>query len=142
MNVLQEFILIAQFGELIKKNMMKNRIKPCIWFNNNASEALNYYSTIIPNTALKINHDLAIEATIAGLDFIFINADAIAQPNPSISFMLVFETKEELKSVWDKLIAEGQVLMPLEKYPFSDYYGWIEDQFGISWQLYLGKLAD
>ncbi|MGH2623780.1 MAG: VOC family protein, partial [Sphingobacterium sp.] len=121
---------------------MENRIKPCIWFNNNAPEALSYYSAIIPNTGIKFNHGLAIEATIAGLDFIIINANAIAQPNPSISFMLVFETKEELKSVWEKLMVEGQILMPLEKYPFSDYYGWIEDQFGISWQLYLGKLAD
>jgi len=142
MNVLNEIILIAQFQEIFKNKVMKNHIMPCIWFNNNALEALDYYTEVIPNTSVKKNNGITVEAKIADLDFIAINADSTFKTNPSISFMLVFESKEEVQSVWNKFKVNGNILMPLDKYPFSDYYGWIVDHFGISWQVYLGKLDD
>jgi predicted 3-demethylubiquinone-9 3-methyltransferase (glyoxalase superfamily) len=43
--------------------------------------------------------------------------------------------KESLTKVWDRLVDGGKVMMPLQKYPFSEWYGWVEDKFGVSWQL-------
>jgi uncharacterized glyoxalase superfamily protein PhnB len=48
---------------------------------------------------------------------------------------LNLETKEEVQALWDKLSPGGQVLMELQKYPFSEFYGWLNDKFGVSWQL-------
>ena len=42
---------------------------------------------------------------------------------------------DEVQKLWDKLSAGGKALMPLDKYPFSDKYGWIQDKYGLSWQL-------
>ena len=63
--------------------------------------------------------------------------------NPSISFMVNFDPSRiddasgKLEEVWKKLSDGGTVLMPLETYPFSEKYGWIQDKFGLSWQLIL-----
>ena len=47
------------------------------------------------------------------------------------------DAKTRLDAVWEKLAAGGKVLMPLDKYPFSEHYGWIQDRYGLSWQLIL-----
>jgi predicted 3-demethylubiquinone-9 3-methyltransferase (glyoxalase superfamily) len=70
----------------------------------------------------------------AGPDFKF---------NPSVSFMVNFDpsqdpdARERLAEIWNKLSEGGKALMPLDKYPFSERYGWIEDKYGVSWQLIL-----
>ena len=63
-------------------------------------------------------------------------------PTPSISFYYICENVQELKNIWDAFSKEGSIMMPLDKYPWSEKYGWITDKFGISWQLALGKLSD
>ena len=57
--------------------------------------------------------------------------------NPSISFFVSRESKEEIDALWEKLAEGGKALMPLQEYPFSKYYGWIQDRFGVSWQIIL-----
>jgi predicted 3-demethylubiquinone-9 3-methyltransferase (glyoxalase superfamily) len=48
--------------------------------------------------------------------------------------------KDEVDAIWEKLSAGGKVLMPLDAYPFSERYGWIEDTYGLSWQvIYAGN---
>jgi len=44
-------------------------------------------------------------------------------------------TKEEVDTLWRELSKDGQTLMPLDKYPFSEHYGWTQDRYGLSWQL-------
>lgn len=63
------------------------------------------------------------------------------RPNPSISLYYVCETEEELKRVWEGLSEGGFIMMPLDKYPWSEKYGWLSDRFGISWQITLGAIA-
>lgn len=66
--------------------------------------------------------------------------------NPSISFMLNFDPSKDndarrnLDELWAKLSDGGKALMPIDTYPFSDRYGWIEDKFGVNWQLILTKV--
>lgn len=79
--------------------------------------------------------------------FQLINAVEDIRPNPSISFILNFDplmfggdaanATEVLDTVWAELNAGGRVLMPLQEYPFSSRFGWVEDRFGVSWQLML-----
>lgn len=82
---------------------------------------------------------------IEGCPFMAISAGPLFKPNPSISFFLNFDpatdkkARTHLDEVWEKLADGGKVLMPLQEYPFSKHYGWIEDKYGISWQLILSE---
>jgi predicted 3-demethylubiquinone-9 3-methyltransferase (glyoxalase superfamily) len=72
----------------------------------------------------------------------FLNGGPHFVLNPAISFFVVCETVEEVDSAWTKLIEGGSVLMPLDKYDWSEKYGWIQDKFGVNWQLSFGKTED
>jgi predicted 3-demethylubiquinone-9 3-methyltransferase (glyoxalase superfamily) len=72
-----------------------------------------------------------------------ISAGPLFKFNPSISLMVNFDPAQDqdaqtrIEKVWEKLSAGGNVLMPLDKYPFSERYGWVQDRYGLSWQLIL-----
>lgn len=78
-----------------------------------------------------------------GQRFMAISAGPYFSFNPSISFMVNFDpardknAAEQLEAVWEKLSDGGVPLMPLDSYPFSEKYGWIQDKYGLSWQLIL-----
>jgi predicted 3-demethylubiquinone-9 3-methyltransferase (glyoxalase superfamily) len=82
------------------------------------------------------------EFSLDGCQFCAFDAGPMFKFNPSISFFAVFETAEEVDSVWNKLIEGGEALMPLDSYDWSERYGWVTDRFGLSWQLYKGKPQD
>lgn len=125
-------------------------IVPCIWYNMNAAEAIDFYSSIFKNC--KILHTLkntersnpsdpdsvlAIDFELEGLPFLALNGGSQYKPNPSISFFVNSTDRMEIKKLWDKFSIEGNIKMSLDKYDYSEYYGWIEDKYGISWQLML-----
>jgi predicted 3-demethylubiquinone-9 3-methyltransferase (glyoxalase superfamily) len=56
---------------------------------------------------------------------------------PAISIFVECESKEELGRAFEGLSAGGKVLMPLDSYGFSSLFGWVNDRFGVSWQLNL-----
>lgn len=72
-----------------------------------------------------------------------ISAGPLFKFNPSISFIVNFDpsksknAQENLDKLWEKLSQGGTALMPLQTYPFSERYGWIQDKYGLSWQLIL-----
>jgi predicted 3-demethylubiquinone-9 3-methyltransferase (glyoxalase superfamily) len=70
-----------------------------------------------------------------GFSFMAISAGPIYKINPSISFHAGCETVEEVDTIWDKLFPGGKVWMELGEYPFSKRYGWIQDRYGVSWQV-------
>lgn len=142
---------------------MKQKITPNLWFEGNAQEAVEFYISVFPDS--KINAKsyypntakeglvefqlplagevLTIDFELGGQGFTAINAGPEFKFNPSISFMVNFDpsknnqAKEHLDELWDKLIAGGQALMALDAYPFSKRYGWVQDRYGLSWQLIL-----
>jgi predicted 3-demethylubiquinone-9 3-methyltransferase (glyoxalase superfamily) len=65
--------------------------------------------------------------------------------NPSVSFILNFdssrdpEARNNLDTLWERLSQGGTALMPLDKYPFSERFGWVQDKYGLSWQLILSN---
>ena len=80
---------------------------------------------------------------LEGYRFMALDGGPIFQFNPSVSFILNFDpsrdkkAKNNLDTLWKKFTPGGKVLMELQKYPFSEHYGWIQDKYGISWQLFL-----
>lgn len=142
---------------------MKQKITPNLWFEGNAQEAVEFYISAFPNSRI-LSTDyypnsaeeglanfqlefagkvLAIEFELGQQKFIAINAGPEFKFNPSISFMVNFDpltdekAQEHLDELWQKLRDGGQELMPLESYPFSKHYGWVQDRYGLSWQLIL-----
>jgi predicted 3-demethylubiquinone-9 3-methyltransferase (glyoxalase superfamily) len=128
------------------------KIIPHLWFDKEAKEAAAFYISVFPDSKIlseKTLHDTpsgdadTVSFELAGYHFMAISAGPYFKINPSVSFMLNFDpskdehAKEKLDAIWKKLEDGGTVLMPLQKYPFSEYYGWIQDKYGVSWQLTL-----
>lgn len=128
------------------------KIVPHLWFDTQAKEAAEFYATVFPNS--KVVNSVVLPDTpggdcdvvtfnLNGHDFMAINAGPLFKINPSISFILNFDpsqddhAKQYLEELWGKLQDGGTVLMPLQEYPFSKLYGWVQDRFGVSWQLML-----
>lgn len=126
--------------------MNNQRIVPHLWFDNEAQEAVDYYMQTFPES--EIISDVTFTDTpsgdakqltfnIFGYKFMAINAGPYFTKNPSISFTVLFNQSEAalLDKVWTALAHNGKIMMELDTYDFSEKYGWLEDQFGVSWQL-------
>jgi len=142
---------------------MQQKITPNLWFNGNAKEAAEFYTSIFPdsntvNTVYYPNSaeegladfqlnmagkELVIDFELKGQRFTAINAGPEFTFNQTVSFMVNFDpsqddqAQEHLNTLWDKLVEGGEVLMPLQEYPFSKRYGWAKDRYGLTWQLVL-----
>ena len=103
-------------------------------------EAADFYCSVFANTSITSENPLVVMIESAGQKFMFLNGGPHFTLNPSISFYVVCETIQEIDQAWAKLIEGGSVLMPLDQYPWSEKYGWVQDKFGVSWQLSAGKL--
>jgi len=121
---------------------MNQPIYPCLWFDGNAKEAASFYCAVFNNSSITSDTPIMVTFTLAGQHFMGLNGGPKYKPNPSVSFYVVCESLEEIDNTWQKLQKGGSVLMPLNKYPWSEKYGWLNDTYGISWQLTLGKLSD
>lgn len=121
---------------------MTHSIYPCLWFGKNAQAAFEWYCSIFPHSHMIETNEYAAKANFAGVPFLGINGGPTFHPNPAISFMVICENQTEIDHLWNQLIEGGSSLMELGPYAWSDYYGWLQDQYGFSWQLYLGKLSD
>jgi len=121
---------------------MNNSIYPCIWCNNNAAEVARFYESVFPETKITDKDPLLVMLEMQGQKVMLLNGGDQFPPNPSISLMYLTSSESEVEHIYAKLIESGMALMPLDKYPFSSMYGWVEDQFGVSWQLYTGKDED
>jgi predicted 3-demethylubiquinone-9 3-methyltransferase (glyoxalase superfamily) len=128
------------------------KIIPHLWFDTQAKEAATFYCGVFPDSVItksQVLHDTPggdseiVAFTVSGYNFMAISAGPLFKINPSVSFILNFDPSHDagaakhIKQMWDKLIDGGSALMPLQAYPFSKQYGWLQDRFGVSWQLTL-----
>lgn len=118
---------------------MNNNIFPCVWFNDNGAEAAKYYSGIFPDTTIESEWGIVQVLNIGGQKLMFLTGGPMFKPNPSISFLIANEDEKETERLYNELIKDGNALMPLDNYPFSKKYGWVQDKYGVSWQLYTGE---
>ena len=137
----------------MKKGKKIQKITPFLWFDNQAEEAVNFYITTFRNSEIKTtnrynsdgarasgmpeNSVMTMAFQIEGQDFVAINGGPIFQITPTISFFVNCETIQEIDRLWGILSKNGTVMMELDNYPFAEKYGWIQDKFGVSWQLIL-----
>ena len=121
---------------------MKNMIYPCLWFNGVAKKAAEFYCSVFNNSIITSDNGLAVIFESSGQKFMCLNGGPEFTFNPSVSFFVICETEEETDKTWKALSEGGTELMPLDKYDWSTRYGWIQDRFGISWQLSLGRMEE
>jgi len=121
---------------------MKELITPCLWFDKQAKEAGAFYCSQFADTKVVAQSPVVTEIDVSGQHVTLLDGGPKYQPNASISLFYVCETEEEINILWDAFSKEGSVLMPLDKYYWSNKYGWLNDRFGVSWQVALGKIED
>ena len=120
-----------------------------LWFDKEAREAAGFYTSVFgasngSDSRVKDTttlHDTPsgsvdlVSIELAGQQFSLISAGPLFKFNPSVSFLIACPSKEEVDALWEKLSKGGTPLMPLAAYPFSERYGWIQDRYGLSWQV-------
>jgi len=121
---------------------MNNSIYPCLTLRGKIAEASDFYMRTFGEGRIVQTSPYVIQIELSGQKFMLLNDGPTALPNPSISFMVMCHTPEETERYWNNLIEGGNVLMPLNNYDWSPKYGWIEDKYGVSWQLYTGTYED
>ncbi len=138
--------------DILKKQDIQ-LITPFLWFDNQAEEAVNFYTSVFKNSKIKMvtrygaegakaagtkeGTVMTISFRIEGYEFTAINGGPVFGLTPTISFFVNCENPEETERLWEKLSDGGEIFMDLDKYPFSEKYGWVKDKFGVSWQIIL-----
>jgi predicted 3-demethylubiquinone-9 3-methyltransferase (glyoxalase superfamily) len=129
-----------------------DKITPHLWFDREAREAAEFYTSLFPGS--RVTNVTTLQDTpsgdseivsfeLAGQSFMAISAGPLFKFNPSVSFFVNFDpsrdsnARENLDAAWESLSQGGTTLMPLDRYPFSEHYGWVQDRYGLSWQLIL-----
>ncbi|MEB3222461.1 MAG: VOC family protein [Candidatus Sericytochromatia bacterium] len=122
-------------------------IAPCIWCPGNAELVAEFYTGLFVGGAIQHTSHytsgmplpagtvLLVEFSIAGQTFQALNGEAPIPLTPSLSFFVEADTADELRRLFGPLVEGGEVLMPLDAYPWSPCYAWVRDRFGVSWQL-------
>jgi predicted 3-demethylubiquinone-9 3-methyltransferase (glyoxalase superfamily) len=121
---------------------MNNNIHPCLWFDGNAKAAADFYCSLFSNSKITADTPMVVNFELAGQKFMGLNGGPMFKPNASISFTVICETDEETNELWKQLSADGMIMMPLDKYEWSERYGFLQDRFGVCWQIMKGKYSD
>lgn len=121
-----------------------DKISPCLWFNDNAEEAANYYISIfkdsgilnitrygeaVPQMKGKV---LTVEFELESRKFIALNGGPLFKFNEAVSFAVTCKTQQEVDDLWSRLSAGGM----------EQPCGWLKDKFGVSWQIIPEVLVD
>jgi predicted 3-demethylubiquinone-9 3-methyltransferase (glyoxalase superfamily) len=131
--------------------MTMQAITPFLWFDDQAEAAVAFYRSVFQDSSTgdvtrydapsaevsgrPQNSVMTVAFQLKGFDFVALNGGPIFKFSPAISFVANFEAEAELDVAWEALSQGGMVCMPLAAYPFSEKFGWVQDQYGISWQL-------
>jgi predicted 3-demethylubiquinone-9 3-methyltransferase (glyoxalase superfamily) len=125
-------------------------ITPCLWFDRNVEEAVNFYTSIFQNSRIgRVSHYseagfehhqmpagtvLGIEFELNGMKFSALNGGPVFKFNEAISLQVPCETQQEVDYYWEKLSAGGD--------PAAQQCGWLKDKFGLSWQVFPQALIE
>ena len=117
------------------------KIMPCLWFDNQAEEAVNFYTSLFKNTKIVnvARYDeagakasgrpkgsvMTVTFQLNGQEFIALNGGPVFKFTEAISFFVNCETQEEVDELWNKLTEGGE----------EGQCGWLKDRFGLSWQI-------
>lgn len=128
-------------------SITSQKIYPCLWFDRQAEDAAQFYTSVFPNSTigattrygegapLPAGTVLTVRFKLDGVDFLALNGGPYYTITPGISFVINCETQDEVDHYWEKLAEGGRY----------DQCGWLADQFGVSWQVVptiLGQLME
>jgi predicted 3-demethylubiquinone-9 3-methyltransferase (glyoxalase superfamily) len=114
---------------------MTNQIYPCLWFDGQAKAAADFYCSIFKNSKIMVETPMVVNFELGGKKFMGLNGGPNFKINPSISIFATFESIDETNFIWNKLIEGGKALINIDKHDWSERYGWLQDKFGMTWQI-------
>ena len=114
---------------------MKSPLYPCLWFDNNSLEAANFYTSVFPSSKILGSNPMVTTFELINTKFMALNGGPIYKMTPAFSFSVYCENEKEIRRLYNFLSKHGNILIPLDKYDWSPLYAWIEDKYGVSWQL-------
>jgi len=129
------------------------KLNTFLMFEGQAEAAMNFYISLFEKSGILSlarygpNEDgkegTVVHATFALDGQVFMCMDSYIKHEftftPSMSLFIICQTEAEIDRLFEKLSDGGGVLMPLDRYPFSEKFAWVSDRFGVSWQLNLVK---
>jgi predicted 3-demethylubiquinone-9 3-methyltransferase (glyoxalase superfamily) len=122
-----------------------------LWFDKSAREAAEWYVSQLPGSRIKsvaMLHNTPsgdtelVSFDLGGRPFMAISAGPLFTFNPSVSLHVKRPTKEAVDATWNGFAEGGRVLMPLGTYPFNERFGWVQDKYGVSWQIMLAPIGE
>lgn len=139
--------------------MSIQKIIPHLWFDHQAEEAVEFYVSIFAGNSgigdktfysstgeevhgMEEGALMTVDFYLHGQSFVALNGGPHFNFTPAISFYVTCATEEEVDDLWQKLSEGGTPMMPLDQYEWSDKYGWVQDKYGLTWQISLAKLED
>lgn len=114
---------------------MSNKIYLCLWFDGKGKEAAELYCSLFKNSKIINDTGMVVIFELLGKKIMTLNGGPMFKINPSISFSVLCENIDETNRIWDRLRDGGSVLMPINKYFWSERYGWLQDKYGMNWQI-------
>lgn len=133
------------------------KIVPCLWFDDRMEEAVALYASCFRRSSLgtvrryseaaaavsgrAAGSAMTMAFSLEGMDLVALNGGPYFSFTPALSFFLRTDDGAYLDELWSALSPGGTALMDRGAYPFSPDFGWIQDRFGLSWQLSRGKAA-
>jgi predicted 3-demethylubiquinone-9 3-methyltransferase (glyoxalase superfamily) len=128
-------------------------IAPCLWFDDEAEAAARFYTSVFPDSRVTAvsrypagfdnpsgkprGSVMTVAFEIAGSPFTALNGGPMFTINPTVSFFAHTRSVAETERIATALADGGMYLMPLGEYPWSPRYAWVQDRFGVSWQVML-----
>jgi len=110
-------------------------LHPCIWLADKLHETTAFYGSLLSDAEVIPMNSFMERVKFGASAIEFMVAGTQCRPNASISMYLVCKTKEQTVAAWKQLCSSSKVLMPLQEYDWGPLYGWVEDRFGVSWQI-------
>ena len=119
---------------------MSKSFYPCIWFDNNAGEAADFYCSIFGNATMLQQNPIVTTFSLNGTMFMGLNGGPKYKPNGAFSYYVYCASVQEVNKLYEALTQNGNILMPSGKYDWSEQYAWVIDKFGVNWQLDIANI--
>ncbi len=118
---------------------MNNLIVPCVWCHGNAREMAEFYLGVFKNSRVLEENFGTVLLEIEGKQLRLLNGGNEYQPNPSISLMLRFDEVDGVDEICQQLAEGGKLVLAPGQYSWSERYCWLNDKYGVSWQILVKK---
>jgi len=134
------------------------KIVPHLWYDSEAETAARSYVDLVPGSALgaivrypeagreihgrEPGSVMTVDFRLGDTALIALNGGPLFRFSEASSLFVTLEDEADVDRLWSGLVEGGRELMPLDRYDWSERYGWLADRWGLNWQISLGRHAD